>query len=376
MIDLTDFFNSVDVTFDKSFFSNSEETLFGTTHIHKNSELFKKEPLLEDAGVAFFVIPDFQKDSKAFLRGAQTIRRKLYGLSKLKGTVSFYDLGNFKKPETVQNFESGIKIVLETLFEANIRVVLLSETSLPVSVAKSISAYYPESTILMVNNHFEDYEKFEMMTEEAGFSLNFGLLGFQNYLTGSTQIEQGKNRFMEFIRLSEIKNKIQESEPYLRDADWAAMSLNAVCQRDVAAAEKPSPNGLSAEEYCAMAYYAGLGCRNKILSFAGYNASKDKDEQSAFLIAQAIWLNLDGFSGNVQEHPSLQKQNIQRYIVINEEYNKHFIFYKSNLTGRWWMEIPGKKKKNIIVAASYQDYKMASNQKIPARWWNLFRRYF
>ncbi len=376
MIDLTDFFNPVDITFDKSFFQNSEETLFDTTHIHKNSELFKKEPLLENAGVVFFVLPDFQKDSKVFLKGADTIRQKLYGLAKLKNPVSFYDLGNFKKPETIQDFESGIKIILETLFEANIRIILFSESSLPVSVAKSISTYHPDSTILMINNHFEDFEKFEMMTEDAGFSLNFGLLGFQNYLTSVAQIEQGNNRFMEFVRLSEIKNKIQEAEPYFRDADWAAMSLNAVCQSDASASEKPSPNGFSAEEFCGMSYFAGLGCRNKIISFTGYNVPKDNHEQSAFLIAQAIWLNLDGFAGHVQEHPALQKQNIQRYIVINEEYNKHFIFYKSNLTGRWWMEIPGKKKKNIIVAASYKDYKMASNQQIPARWWNLFKRYF
>jgi len=107
MIDLTDFFNPVDVIFDKSFFSNSEETLFGTTYIHKNSEIFKKEPLLENGGVAFFVLPDFQGNSKTFLKGADTIRQKLYGLAKLKGTVSFYDLGNFKnrKPFRILNPE-------------------------------------------------------------------------------------------------------------------------------------------------------------------------------------------------------------------------------------------------------------------------------
>ncbi len=376
MIDLTDFFEPVEIISDKTFFVNSEETLLGTSHIHNNSELFKKEPLLENASVVFFALPDFQDDSEKFLKGIKTIRQKLYGLAKLKSNVSFYDLGNFKKTATVQDYESGVKMVLEMLFEANIRVIIFSELSLPVSVAKSLSAYYPGSTVLMVNNHFEDYEKFEMMTEESGLALDFGLLGFQNYLTSNIQINQGKERFMEFVRLSEIKNKIQEAEPYFRDADWAAMSLNAVCQRDALASEKPSPNGFHAEEFCGMSYFAGLGCRNKIISFAGYDALKDKNNQSAFLIAQAIWLNLDGFAGHVQEHPAIQKQNIQRYIVINEEYGKHFIFYKSNLTGRWWMEIPGKKKKNIIVAASYKDYKMASNQKIPARWWNLFRRYF
>lgn len=376
MIDLTDFFNAVDINFDKSFFQNSEETLFGNSHIHKTSDLFRKQPLLKDANVVFFALPDFHKDSTNFLKGAKIIRQKLFGLRKLKGMISFYDLGNFKNPETLQDFESGIKIVLETLFEANIRIILFAESSLPISVAKTLSVYHSESTILMVNNHFEDYGKFEMMTEETDISLNFGLLGFQNYLTSTTQIEQGNNHFMEFVRLSEIKNKIQESEPYFRDADWASISLNAVCNSNAIASEKSSPNGFSAEEYCKMAYYAGLGCKNKIISFAGYDSQKDKNEQSAFLIAQAIWLYLDGFSGHVQEHPSLQKQNIQRYIVINEEYNKHFIFYKSTLTGRWWMEIPGKKRKNIIVAASYKDYKMASNQEIPARWWNLFKRYF
>ncbi len=376
MIDLTDFFNPVEIAFDKTFFASSEETLWGTSQIHDNTELFRKKPLLTGSGVVLFGLPDFQKNNKEFLRGTMAIRQKLYGLAKLKGNILLYDLGNFKVPANIQDYESGINLVLETLFEANIRVIMLTESSLPTSVAKSFSSYYPDTTVLMVNNHFEDYDKFEMMTGDAGFSLNFGLLGLQNYLTSRVQIERGEAHFMEFVRLSEIKNKIQEAEPYFRDADWATMSLNAVCQRDASAAEKPSPNGFSSEEFCSMSYFAGLGCRNKILSFTGYDTTKDNNSQSAFLIAQAIWLNLDGLAGYVKEHPSIQKQNIQRYIVINEEYNKHFIFYKSNLTGRWWMEIPGKKKKNIIVAASYQDYKMASNQKIPTRWWNLFRRYF
>jgi|GEM_PF-1625512 len=376
MIDLTEFFRPVEITFDKTFFTSSEETLLGASQIHDNAELFKKKPLLKEAGVVLFGLPDFQKNTKDFLKGTMAIRQKLYGLAKLKGAISFYDLGNFKVPTNIQDYESGIHIVLETLFEANIRVIMLTENSLPTSVAKSFSSYYPDSSVLMVNNHFEDYDKFEMMTEDAGFSLNFGLLGFQNYLTSVAQIERGEEYFMEFVRLSEIKNKIQEAEPYFRDADWAIMSLNAVSHKDASASEKPSPNGFSSQEFCNMSYFAGLGCRNKMISFTGYNTQKDNSGQSAFLLAQAIWLNLDGFAGHVEEYPPIQRQNIQRYIVINEEYNKHFIFYKSNLTGRWWMEIPGKKKKNIIVAASYQDYKMASNQKIPARWWNLFKRYF
>lgn len=377
MIDLINFFDPVNINFDKTFLQNSEDVLLNTTHIHKNSKLLSNQSLSNKADVVLFALPNIKNNSKKFITGVNAIRRKLYGLRKLKKNITFYDLGNFKLPSTPQNFEAGIKIVFETLFEANIRIILIGESFLPIAIAKTLSDYYQDPSVLMVNNHFENFEQYEIITQTTEISLNFGLLGFQNYLTSQTQIEQGEKQFMEFVRLADIKNKIHESEPYFRDADWASISLNVVADNGCMAMEKPSPNGLLPEEFCAMPYYAGLGCKNKILSFSGYNFQKDRNNHSASLIAQSIWLYLDGFSGYIQEHPSWGgKQNIQRYIVINEEYGKHFIFYKSMLTGRWWMEIPTKNKKNIIVAASYKDYKMASNQQIPPRWWNIFKRYF
>lgn len=376
MIDITSFFDPVSIEFDQTFITNSEETILTNSRIFEKQELWQSKDILDNSNVVLFAFPDFYKNSKSFLIGAKAIREKLYGMAKLNDSFIFYDLGNFKHVEKNSDYESGLNMVLETLFEANVRVIILSETTLPYAVAKTLAKFSPESNVLMVNNHFEDFEKVKMITEDTTLDLNFGLLGYQNYLTQDSHIEYGKNCFMEFVRISEIKFKIQDAEPYLRDAEWTALSLNTINSGEAPAATKPSPNGMNAEEFCALPYYAGLGYRNKIISFSGYESSKDQNKQSAFLIAQSIWLYLKGFIGHFPEHPLTNKQNIQRYIVINEEFNKHFIFYKSSLSGRWWMEIPTKKKKPVIVAASYKDYKMTSRQEIPERWWNLFKRYF
>jgi hypothetical protein len=50
------------------------------------------------------------------------------------------------------------------------------------------------------------------------------------------------------------------------------------------------------------------------------------------------------------------------------------IFVKSNLTDRWWIELPGETDENFYVACSYDDYLKANRNEVPDRWVQAMER--
>ena len=46
-------------------------------------------------------------------------------------------------------------------------------------------------------------------------------------------------------------------------------------------------------------------------------------------------------------------------------------FYKSQITNRWWMEVP--EQKTVLIACSQDEYQQASNHDIPEPWWRTQR---
>ena len=60
--------------------------------------------------------------------------------------------------------------------------------------------------------------------------------------------------------------------------------------------------------------------------------------------------------------------------------DEELVFYKSNITGRWWIEIPfltngnNKLKRNTLLSCMHEDYLAACEQEIPERWWKAQRR--
>ena len=65
------------------------------------------------------------------------------------------------------------------------------------------------------------------------------------------------------------------------------------------------------------------------------------------------------------------KEDYQKFTVMLEN-DDPINFYKSNKTGRWWMEINliqhNKYKRRALIPCTYQDYIETTNQMIPDRW--------
>jgi hypothetical protein len=94
------------------------------------------------------------------------------------------------------------------------------------------------------------------------------------------------------------------------------------------------------------------------------------------LAAQAIWYFMEGLSFRKNENP--QKAGSKKFIVSLSGGNNNIIFYKSNSSDRWWVELPvinPVTEKNYLISCSYEDYQRACNSEIPDRWWKRMRKY-
>ncbi|MFQ3575011.1 MAG: hypothetical protein SNJ77_01110 [Cytophagales bacterium] len=114
---------------------------------------------------------------------------------------------------------------------------------------------------------------------------------------------------------------------------------------------------------------------NTKLSAAGffeYNPDLDPKGQTAQMIATMIWYLVEGYY-NRRYEPDFFGEGYTRYVISVPDESLPLVFYKSNFTEKWWMEvsfIPEKDQpmKTAITPCSYQDYLTAATGELPNRW--------
>ena len=205
---------------------------------------------------------------------------------------------------------------------------------------------------------------------------NFCNIGYQTYFNSQDEIDLLKSLYFDTVRLGEVLNKIQIVEPILRDADIVSIDLSSVKNADAPANNNTSPNGLSGTDICAIARYAGISDKVSSFGIFEYNPTLDTKNQTAQLISQMIWYFIEGVNFRANDYPFGLKDQYKKFIVPIED--QVLNFYKSNKSGRWWMEIQisnnNKFKRHALIPCTYQDYVSASNQEIPERWMQTFKK--
>jgi formiminoglutamase len=107
------------------------------------------------------------------------------------------------------------------------------------------------------------------------------------------------------------------------------------------------------------------------------NPEYDLRCQTAGLASQIIWFFLEGFSQKQFEAPSLNNNTSGRYIKYHvriTDLDDDLIFIKSNMTDRWWIELPGEPGQSHYVACSHEDYLKSNRNEVPDRWVNAVNR--
>jgi formiminoglutamase len=170
-------------------------------------------------------------------------------------------------------------------------------------------------------------------------------------------------------RLGIVRERMEELEPVLRDADLLSFDVRAIKSSDAPGVVNPTPNGFYSEEACQVMRYAGLSDKLTSIGIYNFNPYYDERGQTAQLLGQMIWYFADGFANRKNDSPFYNQDNFLKYIVEISDAEVELVFLKSKISERWWMQVRDHAAaKTHMIPCSYNDYLQASNDELPDKW--------
>ncbi|KQB39053.1 Arginase family hydrolase, arginase/agmainase/formiminoglutamate hydrolase [Flavobacterium daejeonense] len=313
------------------------------------------------------------------------IRKELYRLFPGNWDATIADLGDILPGNSKEDTYFALrKVVSDLIKKGIIPVVIGGSQDLTYSLYRAYDELEQMVNLVAIDSKFDFGKEEELMSANSYLSqiivdepnnlFNFCNIGYQTYYNSQEEIDLIEKLFFDGYRLGEVSNNIAIAEPVFRDADIVSMDLTAVKSSDSGNFFSFEPNGFNGKEICALARYAGISDKVSVFGiFNHYNSSKE-----SVLIAQILWYFIEGFHYRSKEYPFGSRENYIKYSVPIEE--ETLVFYKSDKTDRWWIEIPfvangnNKLKRNTLLPCSYEEYLGACNQELPERWWKAQRK--
>ncbi|MDR0385971.1 MAG: hypothetical protein LBH60_07830 [Prevotellaceae bacterium] len=296
-------------------------------------------------------------------KGLTSVRKSLYKLY-CGHKVSISDFGNVPQSKI-----DSIGNILKALSNNNIFTILIGNSVdvLPVCLnamadRESISA----STVspAVVHSGFTD----SLLNSRFGNLFNFSFLAYQTYLSDPEILNRLSSCHYETLRLGKFREDNRIYEPALRDSDIFSLDMAAVRRSEIEDSLYSGPNGLYSEEVCLISRHAGISDNLKTANIYCHDKI-EKNGQKNELIAQSVWHIIDGFANRANEIALNNVNGIKKILINLEQPAEQFVFYYSDITDRWWMEIPkNSEKEPLIIACMEDDYRTACHHDVPLRW--------
>ncbi|WKD84999.1 Formimidoylglutamase [Polaribacter huanghezhanensis] len=346
-------------------------------------------PELEGVQIAIFGVQEDRNavDNINCGENLYEIRKHLYQLFPGNWHTKIADLGNIIKGNSVEDTYFAVSSLTTYLIKNKIIPIIIGGSQdITYANYRAYDSLEQTVNLVSVDNKF-DIESVEeglnsrsylskIILDKPNNLFNFSNIGYQTYYNSQEELDLLNSLFFDTYRLGEVKD-VTVVEPIMRDADIVSIDIGSVRQSDAPANNNASPNGFYGEEICAISRYAGIS--DKVTSFGiyEYNSKFDNNNQTAHLIAQMIWYFIEGVNFRAKDYPFCTKKTYQKFIVLIEN-DDPINFYKSDKSGRWWMEINistnNKYKRHALIPCTYQDYLEAIEQKIPERWYKALRK--
>lgn len=316
-------------------------------------------------------------------KGADEIRKKLYGLKKGTGDYRIVDLGNLRCGVSLQESHLRLKEVCELLLQNKVLPLIIGGSH-DMDIGQFLAYECTNNLISILNvDAFVDMygsDEFGMnkhhihkiLVHEPNIVFHYSQLAYQTYLNDPETVSVLEKLYFEAYRIGQIRENMEEMEPVIRNTDMLSFDITAIRQSDAPGNKNAQPFGLTGEEACQICWYAGLASKLSSAGFYEYNPSEDVKGQTAGVIATMIWYFIEGFYLRKEDFDLASPKYI-KYIVSLQEDPHKLTFYKNSQTEKWWMEVPFPSEKsqyarNSIVPCSYNDYQAANNGEIPNRY--------
>lgn len=321
-----------------------------------------------------------------------SVRYWLYRLYKGNYNIRIADFGNLSVKHSLEKLSDILSEILADLMNRGIVPLIIGggkELTYANYLAYKIRGRYCNllniSPVLNFSETSEELtgENFlsKILADKDNHLFNYCQLAYQTYLNSAEMIEMFNEFAFDLLRLGELRAHIEESEPLIRDVDFASIDLGAVKYADAPHALYTSPNGLTSDEICRLARYAGLSLKLTSIGFYGITPGGKTEWTDHHLMAQVIWHFIEGFY--LRKPESLQTDNSQ-YIKYHVAYTgapEEIVFYQNTFTEKWWMGVPVSEKKQgkyairqYLIPCSPKDYQTASHNEVPDRWLRIYKK--
>ena len=347
-------------------------------------------PEMEGVKLAFFGVLEDRLDDNPTGEpfSFDGIRRSFYELFPGNWHLQMADLGDIQRGETVEDTYFAVKSVVEELVKQDIIPVILGGSQdLLYAQYRAYDNLDQMVNLVNIDSRFDlgDADKpignrsyiGKIIVDKPYNLFNYSNLGYQTYFNSQDEIDLMDRLFFDAYRLGEVTADISMVEPVMRDANIVGIDMGAVSAGALGNLHSSTPNGFDGREICALARYAGIS--DKVSSLGIYEISSLFNFPSCnMLIAQTLWYFAEGVNYRKNENTiSAKKEFIKYQVPIDEDV---LVFYKSPVSGRWWIEIPfvtggnNKLKRHTLLPCTHDDYLEACNQVLPERWYKTKRK--
>lgn len=365
-----------------------EESIGSTILAHTQGNF----PELEKGGIAIFYCPEFRNGVEGYhTQKDERFREEFYKLfPSAHWEKKVYDLGNILPGSKIEDTYFALTQVVEELVKNDIIPIILGGTQdLLFPLYKGYQNLEQSVNIATIDSKmdFGDTERgvshdgflSPILMYNPSFLFNYSVIGLQAPFVKQSEMDLFEKLYFDTLRLGEFNSDFRKAEPLIRNADILNVDLQAIKASDFDGLEYNSPNGFYSEQVCQIAKYAGIS--DKLSAFALFNLFPMSTSSAAHqLVAQIIWYFIEGVADRKGDFPKCAKTEYKKFMVHHEAFENDLIFYKSNKSERWWMEVPHPKKEHTrydrhhLIPCNQDDYEFALKNEIPDLWWRTYQK--
>ena len=268
------------------------------------------------------------------------IRREFYKLSQLDFDIPIIDLGDLVSGKTPQDSHYILQEVLSVCHQKGaIPVIVGGSNDLAFSLFSALNYHQQDINYTQISNlvslkQDEEIHEWTFLSKILGsknFSVkNYHHLGYQKHLNEMDSVNLIKEVQFDIIRLAEMMNSTEKTEPYFRKADLVTINCDAIETFSEAFSMNPQVNGLNRREICAYMKEIGLSEKLKSVGIFNYNIYSDS-QLNHQLLAQMIWYLIEGI--NIQKSHPKEKSYETFFVLINDE---QYAFKRDVFNNLWY----------------------------------------
>ncbi len=301
---------------------------------------FITNDIKEDSIVLLFVSDNRGANGDAEVQNFSGIRRELYNLSKLDFEIPIIDLGDLVSGRTVEDSHYILQEVLLACHSKRaIPIIVGGSNDFAFSLFSALNVHQKNINYTQISNIIS-LQQGEMINEHTflgkilgskDFSIkNYHHLGYQKHLNEMDSVKLIKEVDFDIIRLAEMMNSTEKTEPFFRKAHVVTINCDAIESFAESFSIHPQVNGLNRREICAYMKEIGLSENLKSVGIFNYNIYSES-QLNHQLLAQMIWYLMEGM--NIQKSHPRERHYETFYVLIGDN---QYAFKRDTFSDLWY----------------------------------------